>query len=106
MNKCSIESWIWETNKNFVITELASCAEYSFDSWDEDAINQGLINTDSESEKYFEYSFIGNQRIDVLIANEPDSDKLIFKVSCPEILKYKVSYILELATSYEINIYS
>ena len=80
--KCTVRHWIWRSNLEFVLIELSGTVRYDYTQADRDAIPFGLKGINSEQDKYFEYSFIEESQIDFAIADEPDTDLLMFLVNC------------------------
>ncbi|WP_145924313.1 hypothetical protein [Microbulbifer aggregans] len=101
--KYNVSSWVWRSNKDFVLNELARLVSYKISDLDIDAIEFGMEGTDSEIPAYFEYSFCGSEKLDFAISNESGADTLMVLVSASDHQASTVSLILDLAATYDIR---
>ena len=58
---------------------LADVAQYTLNTWDEDAIHMGLSATNTWQERYYDYVFVGKHTLQLSLAlDEKDSTDLVF----------------------------
>ena len=101
--KYSVSSWVWRSNRDFVLNELARLVNYEISELDIDAIEFGVEGTDSEVPAFFEYSFCGSEKLDFALANEAGTDKYMVLVSASKPQATTVNLILNLAAVYDIK---
>ena len=71
--------WIERCQLKPSLLLLAYVAQYTLNTWDEDAIDMGLRTTDVWQERYYDYVFTGVHTLRLALAqDEKDSTDLVF----------------------------
>ena len=55
-------------------------AGYTFDDLDEAAVATGLVDTDADLDRWFDYPLIGTRRLTVLLARHPDAAPVAVRI--------------------------
>lgn len=72
---------MWEDNVSRMLMHLSVMVEYKYDELDADAVEAGLLNTDADRDRWFEYSLVGSRQLDVSMARHPDAVPVAVRVS-------------------------
>ena len=97
------QNWILEENLKPWLEIVASFCEYDFDQNDLDAINFGIVGTDVENNRWFDYEFSEGFRVLLQMALDPGSSVIFLKVECPSELTPRILTATEIASYYRLT---
>jgi hypothetical protein len=99
-----IQTWIWRDNLMPILDLLASVAGYQLDSYDSDAITEGVRGTDCDADRWFEFEFTGRVKFRVRIADDPGTNVRMLKVESPSDCNEIISTLFEVAQRYRLSV--
>ena len=100
-------TWVWSGNVEAVFETLSRWIGYDFDGSDWVAVEHGLVASDAEADRWFEYPLVGQVRLDVGLAREPGADPVSVRLSSNDAisdqLRIRIETGLELFNCYRIS---
>lgn len=81
---------------------MASLCKYDYGEDDFDAVRFGIMGTDVEKERWFDYEFSGADKVLLQIALDPGSSVVFLRVRCLTELLSKISVATKIASYYRL----
>src|SRR5205809_111965 len=91
-----VSNWILRDNLDAFLLAISALAEYSFDDGDEAAIEFGIVDTDVEKDRWFDYLLQGRTSIGLALAEDPGSNVIFFRVEADPDVEAKVDAVISL----------
>lgn len=98
-----IHGWIDEQNLKPFAQCLGWFVQYQMDESDWIALEFGLRQTDSEQDRWFDYSFVGSQQLKFWLACDPNSAVILVHVEAPEVVKPKIEAAILIMQHFSIK---
>ncbi len=76
---------------------------YEFDSMDRDAFEGGIVDTDGENDRWFEYELAGRIKLPLSVAHDVGTEVILVRVACPPDFEPRVDTATEIAKEFKLQ---
>jgi hypothetical protein len=76
-----VRGWVWEDNVSRMLRHLSAMVDYKFDDLDADAVEAGIVNTDADLDRWFDYPLVGSRQLQISLARHPDAAPVAVRIS-------------------------
>jgi hypothetical protein len=98
-----VANWILEENLKPLLETVSEFVDYKFDEWDWAAVSTSIINTNDETDEWYEYQLIGEQTVHIKIANDPGSGVVHVQMQSASDIEGKIGVAIGIFQKYSVT---
>ena len=98
-----VANWIPEENLKPLLETVSEFVGYKFYEWDWAAVSTGVINTNDEADEWYEYQLIGEQTVNVKIADDPGSGVVHVQMQSASAVEGKIEVAIGIFQQYNVT---
>lgn len=99
-----VSAWIFEGNLRPLFETLSWLVGYDFEQSDWLAIRTGVIDTNQEEGKWYEYALGSSSEVEVSVASDRGSSVVHIELHCQPELKARASVALSIFQQYKVSL--